>query len=207
MKNKIEIKNEEELYPRIDAWHYLKDELPEVSTDIVYAEHHVDMPYVDYYECIEIDKEDIKNFYAEGDRRDMWAYTRRNIKEDDLWRKENVNFSLAQANNPNWREYEEERNECVRLISKLDDYYDKNGIRCKCSRIDIYIYLFSRNGMIPELKKYYKMEDTTDEEFDELIRESDIYSISKSIDDIRMIAEMDKIFKENIKKRGKRLKY
>lgn len=109
MKNKIEITNEEELYPRIDAWHYLKDELPEVGTDIVYAEHHVDMPYVDYYECIEIDKEDIKNFYAEGDRRDMWAYTRRNIKEDDLWRKENVNFSLAQANNPNWREYEEQR--------------------------------------------------------------------------------------------------
>ena len=107
----------------------------------------------------------------------------------------------------NWREYEEERNECVSLISKLDDYYDKNGIKCKCSIIDIYIYLFTRNGMIPELKKYYKMEDTTDEEFDELIRESDIYSISKSIDDIRMIAEMDKIFKENIKKRGKRLIY
>jgi hypothetical protein len=50
------------------------------------------------------------------------------------------------------------------------------------------------------------MEDTTDDEFNEMIENSDIYDKQLTMKDIKMIAEMDKIFKENINKKGKRLK-
>ena len=92
------------------------------------------------------------------------------------------------------------------LITKLDAYYDKNGSKCKCPRVDLYIYLFKNNDMIEDFKKYYIMEDTTDDEFNEMIENSDIYDKQLTMKDIKMIAEMDKIFKENINKKGKRLK-
>ena len=106
----------------------------------------------------------------------------------------------------NWSGYEADKADCKDLIAKLDAYYDKNGSKCKCSRVDLYIYLFKNNDMIEDFKKYYIMEDTTDDEFNEMIENSDIYDKQLTMKDIKMIAEMDKIFKENINKKGKRLK-
>ena len=107
----------------------------------------------------------------------------------------------------NWESYELDKNECSKLISKLDKYYDEHENMIKCPRVDAYIYLFKKNNMIDDFKKYYIMEDTTIEEMDEIINTSDIFNNNLSIKDIRLIAEMDKIIKENTNKKIKRLKF
>lgn len=107
----------------------------------------------------------------------------------------------------NWTGYESDKSEYKSLISKLDRYYDENGRKSNCTRADILIYLFTRNGMIDDFKKYYVMEDTTEEELDDLIENNDIFKTVFNINDIKLISEMDKIIKENIKNKGKRLKF
>ena len=107
----------------------------------------------------------------------------------------------------NWSGYEADKADCKDLIKKLDTYYEKNSSKCKCPRMDLYIYLFKNNDIIDEFKKYYVMEDTTDDEMNELIENSDIYENQLTMKDIKLIAAMDKIIKENINKRGKRLKF
>ncbi len=106
----------------------------------------------------------------------------------------------------NWESYEEDRNECARLISKLDKFYDEHSAVMNCPRVDIYVYLFKKNGMISDFKKYYDMEDTSDEEKDEIIENSDIFQNELSIVSINLIAEMDRIIKKNNSTRIKRLK-
>ena len=106
----------------------------------------------------------------------------------------------------NWNGYEADKADCKDLISKLDSYYYENNNGCICPKIDIYIYLFKNNDMIEEFKKFYVMEDTNEDEFNELIENSDIYDNKLNMRDIKLISEMDKIIKENIKKKGKRLK-
>lgn len=117
----------------------------------------------------------------------------------------------------NWYGYESDKNDCSQLISKLDAYFRENGNRCSITETDLLIYLFSKNDMLDDFKKYYIMEDTSPEEFDELIENNDVFDriINKdgkpnkkfSINDIKLIAEMDKIIRENISNKGKRLKF
>lgn len=106
----------------------------------------------------------------------------------------------------NWEFYELDKASCTNLISKLDKFYDEHETLFNCPRVDAYIYLFEKNGMINDFKKYYVMEDTTDEEMDEIIKNNNIFERNLSIRDIKLIAEMDKIIKENNNKRIKRLK-
>lgn len=109
--------------------------------------------------------------------------------------------------NCNWREFELEKSDYKRMISRLESYYDENGQKSSCSKIDLLVFLFSRNDLIDEFKKYYVMEDMTADEVDELIKENDIYTSIFSINDIKLIAEMDKIIKDSLSKNGKRLKF
>lgn len=107
----------------------------------------------------------------------------------------------------NWESYESDRVEYDKLISKLDKFYNEHELLLNFPRIDAYIYLFKKNGMINDFKKYYVMEDTTDEEMEDIIEDSDIFSNELSIRDIKLIAEMDRIIKENNNKKIKRLKF
>jgi hypothetical protein len=107
----------------------------------------------------------------------------------------------------NWESYEEDREECSKLISKLDKFYDEHSAVMSCPRTDAYIYLFKKNGMINDFKKYYVMEDTSEEEFNDIIEKSDIFANELSIKDIKLIAEMDKIIKENNNTKIKRLRF
>ena len=107
----------------------------------------------------------------------------------------------------NWRGYEIDKNDCNKLISKLDLYYDEHGRRSNCTKTEILIYLFSRNDMIDDFKKFYVMEDTSEEELNELIEKNDIFKENLDIRDIKLISGMDKIIKENINNKGKRLKF
>lgn len=109
--------------------------------------------------------------------------------------------------NGNWREYEFEKSDYNRMISRLDSYYEENGSKSSCSKTDLLIFLFSRNNIIDEFKKYYIMEDTSEEEVDELIKNNDVYTKIFNISDIKLIAEMDKIIKDSLSKNGKRLKF
>lgn len=107
----------------------------------------------------------------------------------------------------NWIGYDEDRKDCNKLISKLDAYYDRYLSRSNFSRVDLYIYLFKKNDMIDDFKKYYVMEDTSLEELDDLIENNDIFKNRFSIKNIKHISEMDKIIQENYIKEGKRLKF
>lgn len=69
----------------------------------------------------------------------------------------------------NWESYESDRVEYDKLISKLDKFYNEHELLLNFPRIDAYIYLFKKNGMINDFKKYYVMEDTTDEEMEDII--------------------------------------
>lgn len=106
----------------------------------------------------------------------------------------------------NWNEFELEKAEFNSLISKLEDYFDRYGRRYGCCWIDIIVFLFKKNDMTDEFKKYYIMEDTTSEEVDELI-ENNIYGKITNIRDIKIINEMDNIIKEYLNRNGKRLKF
>ena len=106
----------------------------------------------------------------------------------------------------NWVGYEIDKRDCNKLISKLDAYYDRYLTRSGFSRVDLYIYLFKKNDMIEDFKKYYIMEDISLEELNDLIEQNDIFKNKFSIKDIKRISEMERIIQENYIKEGKRLK-
>lgn len=92
-------------------WKYLKDELPEVGSKIEYAEFVAKNPLPNIYE-VEIDNSKIKDISESADDRDMWKYISRARKEDDnldLYKRENVNFSIADINDETWEEYRKQR--------------------------------------------------------------------------------------------------
>lgn len=132
---------------------------------------------------------------------DLSNYIKLNMSDND-----SLDLFIDYIKN-NWDDFEGDKSEYKQLISTLEKYYDEHGKNSSCSKVDILIYLFLNNNIINEFKKYYVMEDTTDEEFDELIEENDIYMKISSIRDIKLITEMDRIIKNNRSNKAQRLKF
>lgn len=166
-----EIESEEEIYSKVDDWYELKEKLPEVGSSIILAQRVENTPYYTYYNCENITKDDIKEFYKEGSRHDMYAYTRRVMKDGDLYQKDNVNFSIAGLNNPYWEEYEEQRK-----VRGFDD--------TELWNLDVTIIKF----MLPRLKVFrdkthgYPSDFSTFEDWQAAIDDM-IYWMEKYVDD------------------------
>lgn len=98
----------------------------------------------------------------------------------------------------NWDVFEEGKKDFSELVSELDTYYDSHVIKGGCTRPEIYIYLFAKNCVLDDFRKYYIMEDTSLEETESIIRNNDIFNKINNIDDINQIKEMEKIIKAKL---------
>ncbi|MBR2998060.1 MAG: hypothetical protein IKF37_03155 [Bacilli bacterium] len=109
----------------------------------------------------------------------------------------------------NWEEFESNNEEAKykRMFSELETYYDKKGNRSSFTKSEILIFLSLKNNLVDEFKKNYIMEDTSDEELDELIENNDVgEKISSSAADMELVSEMDSIVKKTKNKKAKRLR-
>ena len=104
----------------------------------------------------------------------------------------------------NWNKYES-KNEMERLFSQLDTYYDNYGNGCSFTRTEVIIYLCKKNNLILQFEGNYKMEDTSEEELDELIKTNDVEERLSLKKDKDLIYKMDSLIKASINKKIKRL--
>ncbi len=107
----------------------------------------------------------------------------------------------------NWNGFEEEKEYFNKLLSDLDKYYNENTLefisKFNCSKLDILIYLFAKNDMLDMFKRHYIMEDTTPDESNIIVSESELGDINY-IDGIEFIKGMDKIIKSHNYNKTKR---
>ena len=108
----------------------------------------------------------------------------------------------------NWDTYESnDEVKYKKMFSELEKYYDQKGNRSNFTKSEILIFLSLKNNLVDEFKKNYIMEDTSDEELNELIETNNVgEKISSSAEDMELVSEMDSIVKKTKNKKVKRLK-
>ena len=107
----------------------------------------------------------------------------------------------------NWIDFKEGKHDFDILITELNNYYEENCLTCRCSKLDIYLHIFDKNGMLDKFRKYYDMEDTTLEEAKKL--ESNVIGTGLTEEEIVNIKTMERIVQthnyNNVRKEGIRL--